>query len=358
MKMAKSLMLASAAGLVAVAGASAADLGVKKPSAVEYVKTCPQYGAGFFVVPGTTSCLKIIGRVRVDYVSSPVGTTQTTNWARTQDSNVFRARGYIGYDHRTATEYGMLRTYTRIMFTRDNAAAYGTTLEYAFIQFGGLTVGRVAPVFEHGFSHAFYGGIGWADNVYANSIVYTHDFGGGFSATIAADTPQERRGTIGGGAYAGQAMPELLAKLNYAGSWGQIHATGVLHQIRVVNPSVSTVYGYAATIGARINLPMIGAGSHLWLSGTITDGANAYTQTTAINAGNVALTPVDATIVAGSLRKTQSWGIAGGVQAFVARTVWIGAQANYAEIDPFGPANRIRMTVLTATAAWVPSPVS
>ncbi len=122
MKMAKSLMLASAAGFVAVTCASAADLGVKKPSAVEYVKTCPQYGAGFFVVPGTTSCLKIIGRVRIDYVSGNVGTTQTTSGARTNDLDVFRARGYIGYDHRTATEYGMLRTYTRIMFTRDNAA--------------------------------------------------------------------------------------------------------------------------------------------------------------------------------------------------------------------------------------------
>ena len=68
MKLVKSLLLGSAAGLVAVAGASAADLGVKKPTAVEYVKTCPQYGAGFFVVPGTTSCLKIIGRVRADYI--------------------------------------------------------------------------------------------------------------------------------------------------------------------------------------------------------------------------------------------------------------------------------------------------
>ncbi|MCA0407057.1 MAG: porin, partial [Proteobacteria bacterium] len=61
MKLAKSLLLGSAAGLVAVAGASAADLGVKKPTAVEYVKTCPTYGAGFFVVPGTTSCLKLVG---------------------------------------------------------------------------------------------------------------------------------------------------------------------------------------------------------------------------------------------------------------------------------------------------------
>src|SRR5712672_4546314 len=45
MKMVKSLLLGSAAGLVAVGGAQAADLPVKaKP--VEYVKICSLYGAG------------------------------------------------------------------------------------------------------------------------------------------------------------------------------------------------------------------------------------------------------------------------------------------------------------------------
>ncbi len=373
MKMAKSLMLASAAGFVAVTGTSAADLGVKKPSAVEYVKTCPQYGAGFFVVPGTTSCLKIIGRVRIDYVSGNVGTTQTTSGARSNDLNVFRARGYIGYDHRTATEYGMLRTYTRIMFTRDNAGAYGTTLEYAFIQFGGLTVGRTAPWFEHGFSHAFYGGTGWADNVYANSIAYTFDVGGGLSATLAAEAPAERRSFIGataintanpntavpaanaaGAGYGGQAMPELLAKLNYKGSWGEVHAVGALHQLRAAASTVSTVYGFAASLGAKINVSMLGNGSHIWASGTYTDGANNYMNVSNYNAGNLTVYNPDAIIAGGSLRKTKGWGIAGGFQAFVIPTAWVGMQANYSELDPFGPSNKVRTTVLTATAAWVP----
>ncbi|MEA3027772.1 MAG: hypothetical protein QOF91_3057, partial [Alphaproteobacteria bacterium] len=45
MKMVKSLLLVSAAGIVAVSGAQAADLPVKaKP--VEYVKVCSLYGAG------------------------------------------------------------------------------------------------------------------------------------------------------------------------------------------------------------------------------------------------------------------------------------------------------------------------
>src|SRR6201988_3284495 len=63
MKMVKSLLLGSAAGLVAVAGAQAADLPVKaKP--VEYVKVCSLYGAGFYYIPGTDICMKIGGYVR------------------------------------------------------------------------------------------------------------------------------------------------------------------------------------------------------------------------------------------------------------------------------------------------------
>ena len=59
----KSLFLSSAAGIVAVAGAQAADLPAKaKP--VEYVKVCSLYGVGFWYVPGTDTCLKIGSFIR------------------------------------------------------------------------------------------------------------------------------------------------------------------------------------------------------------------------------------------------------------------------------------------------------
>ena len=65
MKMVKSLLLGSAAGLVAVTTGQAADLPVKaKP--VEYVKVCSLYGAGFYYMPGTDMCIKIGGWVRAE----------------------------------------------------------------------------------------------------------------------------------------------------------------------------------------------------------------------------------------------------------------------------------------------------
>ncbi len=49
----KSLLIGSAAALVAVSGARAADAVVAEPEAVEYVRVCDAYGAGYFYIPGT-----------------------------------------------------------------------------------------------------------------------------------------------------------------------------------------------------------------------------------------------------------------------------------------------------------------
>ena len=63
----KSLLLGSAAALVAVSGARAADAVVApEPEPVEYVRVCDVYGAGFYYIPGTETCLKVSGYFRYD----------------------------------------------------------------------------------------------------------------------------------------------------------------------------------------------------------------------------------------------------------------------------------------------------
>src|SRR5712692_10735351 len=74
MRPVKRVLLGSAAGVFAVAGAQAADLPVKaKP--VEYVKVCSLYGAGFWYVPGTDTCIKVgaFVKLQVNYNSNPGG---------------------------------------------------------------------------------------------------------------------------------------------------------------------------------------------------------------------------------------------------------------------------------------------
>lgn len=357
MKLVKSLLLGSAAGLVAVAGASAADLGVKKPTAVEYVKTCPQYGAGFFVVPGTTSCLKIVGRVRADYIFN-------NDLRRTDAKNTFRARGYFGYDHRTATEYGLLRTYVRGFIGRDNAGGYAPVLEYAFIQFGGLTVGRVTPIFEHGYANLFNGSGsfgGFSDIAYVNTFGYTFQFGGGFSASVALDAAAERQnGMSGGGVYGGQAMPDVVASLDYAGSWGSAKLAGAIHQVRHGVPvPASTKYGFAITGAAKINLPMISRGSNIWFNGTYAEGATSYAGFGATSTiGGRSYTFADAAFTGagvGSLRLARAWSLSGGLEVFAAPTVRLGVYGTYGSYDPFGPTNTTTTASVWGQAAWLPT---
>ena len=64
----KSLLFGSAAVLAAGTGAQAADLPVAEP--VEYVRICDAFGTGFYYIPGTDTCLRISGRVRVEAATS------------------------------------------------------------------------------------------------------------------------------------------------------------------------------------------------------------------------------------------------------------------------------------------------
>ena len=60
----RTLLLSSAAAFAVVGGAQAADLSVAEP--VDYVKVCDAFGAGYWYIPGSDTCLKIGGHARFD----------------------------------------------------------------------------------------------------------------------------------------------------------------------------------------------------------------------------------------------------------------------------------------------------
>src|ERR1700760_3081338 len=155
MKMVKSAFLASAAGLVAMSGAQAADLPVKaKP--VEYVKVCSLYGAGFYYIPGTDICMKVGGYVRyqVNVNSGNSATAGPFNGAGgynnrgNADMVIQRVRALATFDSRQQTAYGTLRTYLLMGFNQDTAGAATTSnattapavyMTRGFIQIAGFT---------------------------------------------------------------------------------------------------------------------------------------------------------------------------------------------------------------------------
>jgi hypothetical protein len=142
-KIVKSLLLGSVAGLVAVAAAQAADLPVKA-KAVEYVKVCSLYGAGFYYMSGTDTCLKVGGYLRTQYETGAwsggatiVGAQGSGNRGDTPNI-AWRTRGDITLDARTQTAYGTLRSYIRGGWQNTDNSTSGVHYDRAFIQFAGF----------------------------------------------------------------------------------------------------------------------------------------------------------------------------------------------------------------------------
>ncbi|PIT03039.1 polymerase [Bradyrhizobium nitroreducens] len=311
MKLTKGLLLGSVVGLVAVGGARAADLPLKaKP--VEYVKICSLYGAGFFYIPGTDTCIKLGGYLRVDLAlntnSDYNGQFTSANGARNRLTNYYtmRAREDLNIDTRTASEYGVIRTFFDGVFswttgnysgsgsstgstvysgnlglntsgttaslvgssvngTDGNTSAGSLGVYYAFIQFAGFTMGKAVSQFDAPWTNypgnnydGLVGGSGTVTGV--TQLAYTADFGQGVTAALSVEdaTAYYQAGNINmsgassagilGGSYGsndtgGSRSPNLTAMVRVDQAWGLFQASVAAHDNHVA------YYGATETTG-------------------------------------------------------------------------------------------------------------
>ena len=157
MKMVKSLLLGSAAGLVAVAGAQAADLPVKaKP--VQYVKICSLYGVGFYYIPGTDMCIKIGGWVRAEYGYGQNGNF-AWGWANSNVNNRYDQQQRLPcprLHHGGCPQPDRVRHRSRLHRGRPEyqndrrrrEPGNSFSANRAFIQWAGFTFGRAQSFFD------------------------------------------------------------------------------------------------------------------------------------------------------------------------------------------------------------------
>ena len=300
MKMVKGLLLGTAAGIVAMSGAQAADLPVKaKP--VEYVKICSLYGAGFYYIPGTDTCIKFGGYLRVDATvhgniyNGPAW--NGNNGANDRFAHDFQTRSRLAFtlDARTATQYGVVRIFgqTDWQFSTFgaggglNTAAINATaavggvnndtpgngyvaVEQVFVQFAGFTFGksisaRAMPwngYMGNNNSSFFIGGPDYVTGV--NNIQYTYQWGNGVSTSIGVDEPVVFNRTnvsnvLAGSAatvpagtsavsflgtapnsYAGQSMPDVVANFKIDQAWGIFTVAGNIHEVKATYYNIST----------------------------------------------------------------------------------------------------------------------
>ena len=179
----KSLLIGSAAALVATGGAQAADVMMEdEMEPVEYVRVCDAYGSGFFYIPGSETCLRFDGYARYQI-----------NANEDQFSKGYRFR--LNVDARSDTDWGTLRGFGRLQATGGDSSDAAFTADQLIIQLGGFHAGYTESAFV-----APWGGPGIArfgvlhtdgGGSYAyqqrQQIGYTWAGADGFSATIALE---------------------------------------------------------------------------------------------------------------------------------------------------------------------------
>jgi Porin subfamily len=352
MKMVKSLILGSAAGLLAMSGAQAADLPVKA-KAVEYVKICSLYGAGFWYIPGTDTCIKLSGYLRVDVLANTntddTGNVSGQGGAKNRFTNgyTWRSREDLALDTRTATEYGVVRTFMDLTFswtsdsfsgTGTGATVYGplgsgTSLValpnnagsgtvaggtlgvyYAFIQFAGFTMGKAISPFSAPWTNypgnnfdGLVGGGGTVTGV--NQFIYTAQFGNGISGTIGVQDQVayyqaglqnlSAGGPFGASDYAGTLSPDIIGVLKVDQAWGLFQFSAAAHENHAAyysplgvetNGHPGDTWGWAAQLALSLKLDWIAPGDVINVQGVYTDGATRYNiQDLAAQYGGVTL---------------------------------------------------------------------
>ena len=338
MRLLNHFLLGSTTAFVAVGSAQAADLPIKKAAPIEYVRVCSAFGAGFFYIPGTDTCLRISGRARFE---GAYQTSSSRQPGAAGDTSGFRGLARFNMDARTQTAYGALRAFVRLdaasrtgtihsgTMVRIGQAYRGTgvdevdraqqyvNVDKAFIQFAGLTAGRASSFYDfYAHDFEFYGATSGSDNSSTNLLAYTATFGNGVSATLSVEDPVFTRSPVfspSGNALAPvfvgytsgrpsrygnvdavqrSRLPDFVGALRIDQAWGSAQLSAATHEINVGNLSTNpaagaggvltgirhanSVQGWGVQGGVKVNLPAIAPGDTLYLQGAYANGAQSY----------------------------------------------------------------------------------
>lgn len=310
----------------------AADLPAKA-QAVEYAKMCFAYGAGYYQIPGTDTCLNFSGYARVDaYVNATGGfnpaiaSVADTMFSspgagvggyplvtKTAPTYLAHVRSVFNLDARTATDYGVLRSYIRMSGEWDSEASVGGPpgaafdFERAFIQFAGFTFGYTQSFFDSGVQYMFTQHYGGSNKT--TLIGYTLPLDAGLSLWLSLEDPVNRTtgtqdapasGTFSNGtqltglngivyvdSQSGRQAPDMVFNVQLDRDWARLMVSGALHNVSGITPTgyAGTLYpgaaamntwGGALGLSAEFQLPMLAPGDSIYFQYNYANGALAY----------------------------------------------------------------------------------
>ncbi|MGD0641011.1 MAG: porin [Roseiarcus sp.] len=381
MTLMKSLLLGSAAALVTVAAAQAADLPTKKGApAAEYVRICHVTANGTpitgFVLPGSDTCFKISGVVYANYsignvadhytylTSGGVGAGVYTGVIKATDRSDIGlgARGQVNFEAVNNTALGPLYSTVQAQgnyyiggIGGDNGSGAGVglpsngfRLDDAYINVAGITAGI------HGSFYDYLTGISYWDDLISPDhtggqgtplLAYTASFGGGISLTLSVERPEILNDFVDT-APAGVRAPDFVAAIDVKQGWGNAHLAGVAHNVRQDNGSggASSIdqWGYGIIGGVTVNLPMLGAGGDVKVQGVWTHEAIDYSGLTSPGFVGNTMNANGTQVVLGSAyydttnaawSKPTAWSLAGAVDIPVGPTLVITPEISYGQVS-------------------------
>jgi hypothetical protein len=318
------------------------------------MRICDAFGTGFYYIPGTDTCLRVSGRVRVEahYVEREEdgeSDSDFNNWTS-------RARGYVRLDSRTQTELGLVRAYVNLKLTvgpsdfDTNYSSTSSVLEQAFIQisddWGMFTAGLQDSFFDAPFaSNTFGTRVGIDDPTTSNTtrgtvFAYTRPFGD-FSASVSIEDPasngRRREGAFDD--YEGQELPDLVANVRYDADWGSAMIAGVVGQVHDLN---GDGVGWAINGGFNASFGIFGAG----LTAGYADGRIKYVTTDPGGAGDFDGPDGSDT--------NQAWAIRGGVSADLSKTLAAYVDASWTTVETDSGALDYDFWAVAADLQWTP----
>ena len=254
------------------------------------MQICNVGGITGWTLPGSDTCVKFSGYITAQFTGGNLNTQY--NWASTSiytdltgitfpisvsrsfpqllvqasDSQLnttfyrhetgWTTRANFGFSFASNTAWGPLIGHFDINSDMGNGfddISSNTYLNTGYLTWAGITAGKAQSFFSF-----TGGGDNWA-NIFSPDrkgfnepllLAYTASFGGGFSATISAESPGAV-GSSGGGTqmtgaggaasnvgnitFGGFRWPDIVGALHYKGVWGEAQLSGVIHDVNVVD---------------------------------------------------------------------------------------------------------------------------
>lgn len=248
------------------------------------VVACEAQGDGFFVIPGTTTCMRLSGYARTGGTYTELLGAEKASGENTTSSLSFEGRFRLNTDVRASTDMGTLRGFARLHLDASSSAfnlnastpafnSFSTSadLAQAYVSLGGWSMGRQDSAFLF-FNRVDASFIPTDDNVAPIAASFTMPLGSGLSGTLAVENPFQRATSVKDGDLGAQRIPDVVGSVQWINGPATVKVSAASHQV-VGEASGDTKQGYAVQTGIKYT---VSPETSLWLQGTYARGAMSY----------------------------------------------------------------------------------